>query len=489
MSQADLLRWRLRAPAGEPALRHLGQAYHAVATLDGVTATLDQAGQRLLIEAPASAFFATALSETAPPLPVPVRSGNGGFINYELFAQRTADRTDASAAAEFGVFTPVGVGVASFLASRIGGVESVTRLETTWTLDLPERRTSLRVGDAVTLPASGWGRSTRFGGIQYAHQLRDPALPADDAAAARQRRGGAAVEVDIFVNKLADLEPVGAAGPVLRQRAARRHRPGRDAGGGARPVRPRTGGDAAVLRQHVIAAATAERVSRSRADQIRTNYAQPGEQYGRQFGAGTYRLGLNDRFTAEAHAEAAEGGQVTAGLSGVQLLPAVGVVSAAAALSHSKAGNGQLLGLGFERNNINALSVGAARPVGVARVHADRPGTRRTGAAAAGSPPAPACSPAGTRLVRRGLCATGLLRPRARRIRFGQLRHQPRPAGLPEPVAAKALAGDRAQSLFATVTMPFGERSSASVTAQRSTSAGQPTPGADRAGAARPAHG
>ena len=38
----------------------------------------------------------------------------------------------------------------------------------------------------------------------------------------------------------------------------------------------------------------------------------------------------------------------------------------------------------------------------------------------------------------------------------------------------KALAGDRAQSLFATVTMPLGERSSASVTAQRSTSAGRP---------------
>jgi outer membrane usher protein len=473
VSQADLLRWRLRAPAGEPALRHLGQAYHAVAALDGVTATFDPAAQRLLIEAPASAFFATALSEAAPLLPVPVRSDNGGFINYDLYAQRAADRTDASAAAEVGVFTGVGVGTASFLASRIGGVESVTRLETTWTLDLPERRTSLRVGDATTLPASGWGRSTRFGGIQYGtNAATQPYL----LTMPLQRVSGEAAlpsQVDIFVNQSLISSQSVPPGPFSVNGL-----PGVTGLGEMRVVVRDVFGREQVMTQPFYASMALLQTGLSEfsieSGQVRTNYAQPGEQYGRQFGSGTYRVGLNDRFTGEVHGEAADGGQVTAGLSGVQLLPTVGLFSAAAALSHRGAGNGQLLGLGFERNNINALSIG------LRGLWASREFTQ-IGQEPGELPPQQLLG-ANANVFAAGFGSFGVGyarqdyydRPRAEFVSANYGSNLGRRVYLNLSLQ-KALAGDRAQSLYASVTMPLGERSSASVTAQRNTSsAGQP---------------
>jgi outer membrane usher protein len=469
--QADLLRWRLRTPPGEPALRHLGQGYLPIATIEGVKATLDEAGQRLLIEAPASAFFATALTEAAPPMPVPVRSGNGGFFNYELFAQHTTERTDASGFFEFGVFTPVGVGVASFLAGRNGGSEHVTRLDTTWTLDLPEQRTSLRVGDAVTLPASGWGRSTRFGGIQYANNFAtQPYL----LTMPLQRVNGEAVlpsTVDIFVNNSLISSQSVPPGPFSVNGL-----PGITGQGEMRVVVRDLFGREQVVTQPFYASMSLLQSGLSdfsvEAGAIRTNYAQAGTQYGRRFGAGTYRHGLSDRFTAEVHAEAAEGGQTTAGLSGVQLVPALGVFSAAAAASNSKAGSGQLLGLGFERNNINALSVGlrglwASREfTQIGQEPGELPPQQLLAASA--SLFAGALGSFGVGYARQD----NYDRPRAEFVSANYGTNLGRRVYLSVSLQ-KALAGDRAQSLFATMTVPFGERSSASVTAQRTDNAVQ----------------
>jgi outer membrane usher protein len=47
-------------------------------------------------------------------------------------------------------------------AERSGAI----RLDTTWTLDLPDRLSTLRVGDAIST-AGAWGQSMRFGGVQF----------------------------------------------------------------------------------------------------------------------------------------------------------------------------------------------------------------------------------------------------------------------------------------------------------------------------------
>ena len=471
-SLAELQRWRLRTPPGEPVLRHLGHAYYPIASLDGIKATFDEAGQRLQIDAPPSAFFATTLIEEAAALPVPVRSGNGGFFNYELFAQHAARRSDAAGLFELGVFNALGVGTASLLGGHSESAARVRRLDTTWTVDLPERLASLRIGDAVTRSASNWGRSARFGGIQYATNF---ATQPYALSFPLQSVSGEAVlpsTVDIFVNNaLIASQPV-PPGPFSVNEL-----PGVTGLGEMRVVVRDLFGREQIVTQPFYASASLLR--RGLADfsvesgWIRTHYAQPGAQYGRRFGAGAYRYGLSDRLTAEAHAEAAEGGQAALGLAGVQLVPALGVFSAATAASRSPFGSGRLLNLGFERSSTSALSFGlrsqwTSRHFTQIGLEPGELAPRRLASANAS-------------LFAGKLGSFGL----------AYLRQDFRDRAGTELVSAnygiglvgraffslsllKTLSGDRSQILFAAVTMPLGDHTSASVTAQRSRSAGQP---------------
>ena len=56
--------------------------------------------------------------------------------------------------------------VAHDLASDLGNQASWKRLETTYTVDQPQKLTTLHLGDSVTRPGA-WGRAVRFGGIQF----------------------------------------------------------------------------------------------------------------------------------------------------------------------------------------------------------------------------------------------------------------------------------------------------------------------------------
>ena len=179
--------------------------------------------------------------------------------------------------------------MASFLANRIGGVESVTRLETTWTLDLPERRTSLRVGDAATLPASGWGRSTRFGGIQYATNFAtQPYL----LTMPLQRVSGEAAlpsTVDIFVNQSLISSQSVPPGPFSVNGL-----PGVTGLGEMRVVVRDLFGREQVVTQPFYASMSLlqhrlERASRSRADRSAPTTRSQVRNTGAAFGAGTYR--------------------------------------------------------------------------------------------------------------------------------------------------------------------------------------------------------
>ncbi|MBK6351186.1 MAG: fimbrial biogenesis outer membrane usher protein [Proteobacteria bacterium] len=114
-------------------------------------------------------------------------------------ARAPLERTSLGGIVEAGVFTPHGVGTNALLSRDDDDSRSAVRLETTWTLDLPERLATLRLGD--TISASGaWGRSVRFGGVQFGTNFAtQPTLVTTPMLAAR---GSAVVPstVDVFVN-------------------------------------------------------------------------------------------------------------------------------------------------------------------------------------------------------------------------------------------------------------------------------------------------
>jgi outer membrane usher protein len=89
----------------------------------------------------------------------------------------------------------------------------------------------------------------------------------------------------------------------------------------------------------------------------RRNYGIASSDYGRGLVSGTHRIGFSDRFTGEAHGELLAD-QRTLGLGGAYLWSGVGVFSGSMAASHSSRGVGGLLGAAFERQS-RLISFGA----------------------------------------------------------------------------------------------------------------------------------
>ena len=90
-------------------------------------------------------------------------SSSGGYLNYEGDMQWIEDRgTAASGIVEASLFGEWGLLDASWLG-RTEGV-SITRLETTWTIDRSPQGVRVRVGDSVFIGSTG--TPIRFGGLQ-----------------------------------------------------------------------------------------------------------------------------------------------------------------------------------------------------------------------------------------------------------------------------------------------------------------------------------
>ena len=80
---------------------------------------------------------------------------------------------------------------------------------------------------------------------------------------------------------------------------------------------------------------------------VRENYGLQSNDYGKFIAVGTHRLGITDRFTGEIHTEVLADQQAL-GLSGVWLMPSIGVFNTSLAASNSKNKQGGLLTLGYE---------------------------------------------------------------------------------------------------------------------------------------------
>jgi len=344
----DLKRWRLRQPEVTP-LTHNNEPFYPLKAITGLSYQLDETRLTVTVTAPAQAFLPNTFNETNKPATLVVKPGLGGFLNYDLLAEHATGQTRSSGLFEAGVFNGFGVGVASFVANSGSTGDSdrrLIRLETTWTKDLPDRLTSVRLGDAISR-AGAWGRSVRFGGIQYGTNF---AVQPGFVALPLQSIGGQAAlpsTVDVYVNNVLSSRKEVAPGPFSITNV---------------PVVTGQGDVRVVVRdllgrEQVISVpfyASASLLAKGlhdfsyEAGAERRNFGTDSNDYGRAFAAATHRFGFTEWLTGEVHAEAQLERQ-TVGLGTVMLAPSVGVFSVAAAASRGRQGNGGLISLGFER--------------------------------------------------------------------------------------------------------------------------------------------
>lgn len=346
MASRDLQRWRLLMPASGDAVDYQQEKYYPLRSLLCVSQHYDQEAQTLKIEFRPEAFTPNARTSQAAPLPLPVKPGLGGFLNYEVFAADSPESRQRSGQFELGYFNAWGVGIASIFVDQLASRPKPTRLDTTWSRDFPEQLQTLRLGDAISTPGA-WGRTVRFGGIQFGSNF---ATQPGFATFTPQSIEGLAVlpsTVDVFVNNalvsrqnvppgpfsIGNLPVVTGSGQV--QLVVR------DLFGREQLVNQAFYASQALLRKGLSNFSV--EIGRAR-----ENYGVRSADYGRWLATGTWRMGVTERMTGEVHAEVLPG-QASWGLGADFLVPQLGTLSSYLARSQSQTGAGSLALIGIDR--------------------------------------------------------------------------------------------------------------------------------------------
>lgn len=342
----DLQRWRLLVPNAKTSIIYQCEHYFPLNAILGVSHVFDPKKLTLTIEVRPEAFIKTVRTSEYSTLPPPIKSGAGGFFNYDLFLARSQGTTVTSGLFELGYFNHLGVGTSNVLANDMNNSLKTTRLDTTWTVDDPEKLQTLHLGDALTMPGT-WGSSIRFGGIQFGTNFSTQ--PGFDIFPPQNAVGQAILPstVDVFINNALVSSQMVPPGPF-----SIRNLPVVTGEGNVRLVVRDLFGREQIINRPFYASQTLLRTGLDNFSYelgwIRDNFGIESNNYSHLLASGTYRRGLSERFTAELHAEAISY-QAAAGFGGDYLIPQLGTVGTYLAASHSSLGNGELLLFGIDR--------------------------------------------------------------------------------------------------------------------------------------------
>lgn len=314
--------------------------------LPGLAVDYDAAGQRVALQAPLPLLQLPTTVVGSPEVPAQAASASPGvLLNYDLYGtQGRGGSASLSAFGELRAFSGDTVFSTTALMQRIRGVgdegwhSQSVRLDSTWSRSFPDEMLTLRVGDTLTgsLP---WSRATRIGGVQLA---RNFALqPYRSTAPLPSFIGSATLpsEVELFVNGIRQYSSQVPAGPFQLNTL-----PVINSAGTAQVVLTDALGRATTLSFSMYDSGRllAKGLTDWTVDLgvVRRNYGVRSFDYGSEpVATGTWRRGLSDSFTLEAHGEATRG-LALGGVGGVWQLGGAGLVSAALAHSRHSAGSG-----------------------------------------------------------------------------------------------------------------------------------------------------
>ncbi|HUX23191.1 MAG TPA: fimbria/pilus outer membrane usher protein, partial [Burkholderiales bacterium] len=459
----DLARWRLRKP-GVVALKYDGDNYYPDDAIPGAKFQFDPAKQTLRITASAKAFDETVskLSQahqySAPILPQP-----GGFLNYQLSATRSTGENAVSGAFDAGFFSRYGALTSGFLAPALNTSRTLTRLQTTYEIDFPQKLASLRLGDAIN-QGGAWGLPVLFGGIQYGTNFStQPGFVRTPTALTVGGQATLPSTVDVFVNNALVSRQTVPPGPFsitnipIVSGSGQAQLVVRDLLGREQVITEPFYGVATLLKQG-LADYSYELGAQ------RQNFGVASNEYGKGLATATYSKGLTDSFTAELHAEAT-GGTTAIGISTINRVGRLGVLNASLAGSHGAAGTGRLIAYGFEHQG-SAFSFGlhsqlADQDFSQIGLQPGQPPRRRQDVASVGLPFGRFGSFALSRVSQKSAnqpdTEVTTLGYTLQLGSFAQL-------GI---TAMRVNSDTTSNSLFTTLTIPLGSSTSASVSSQR----------------------
>jgi outer membrane usher protein len=345
-----------------------GARYVDLATEPRFSLAFDEAAQRATISAAPEMFTETRRNSATSTLPDVSPASPGGFLNYDVSAGDDGRHSNVGAFLESGFFNAQGVLTASALIDDQDGARRASRLDTTWSRDMPERLATLRIGDAIS-EATSWNHAVRFAGVKFGTNfLTQPTLVTTPLLAAT---GSAVVPstVDVFVNGRQVASERVPPGPFTLDRL-----PAITGAGEMQVVVTDALGRQQVLTQPYYSGNELLREGLDsysfEAGALRESYGSPEDRYAGWVTSASWRRGWTSELTLGAHVEAANDGLGAAGAEAARRFGSIGIGTATLATGGDGRGWGWLGGLGFERNGrlISLTLNGLAASEGFRRV-------------------------------------------------------------------------------------------------------------------------
>ena len=364
--------------ASTSTLRELGFALPAGTSdpvrlngLQGVRVNYDAAHQAVAITAPVSMLKLKTTVLNAPNNSRPHATASPGvLLNYDVYGTEGQHGIGGlSAFTELRAFDSNGVFSSTALFQAVQGNdndwnEHSVRLDTNWSTSFPDSLLTLRLGDTLT-DALSWSRSTRIAGIQFGTNfalqpyLLTAPLPAFIGSATLPSA------VQLYVDGVQQYNGRVPAGPFQLNTV-----PNINGAGNAQVILTDAMGRATTLNfalydEHQLLKQGLSDWS-AEIGVARENYGLDSFDYGHDvIGSGTWRYGVSNNFTIEAHAEMTSG-LTDAGGGGTWLLGTDGgLISASLARSEHLGHDGSLYALSYSwRNDRFNFSVSGIRTHG-----------------------------------------------------------------------------------------------------------------------------
>lgn len=341
----DLENWRINYQADDPVLFQ-GQRYILLNNIQGLRYTLDSSTLTLDIDMPVSNFHQTTLFQR--PQNLHPQGSAGAFLNYDIrFSIGDKAKAKLNSFWELMLFKPQALGIFrnTLDVQDMSGQAKVTRLETTWSKDLIERKETITLGDSFSR-SSVLGRPVQFGGLKWASNFTlDPRLiryPTGRISGFTEQEGTAEMYVNGSLRNSFELP----RGPFDINQL-----PNFTGDSNIRVIITDPFGREQLINYNFYISTDNLTQGLSEysyeAGFLRQQFGKESFRYGKAFVSGTHRYGFSDYFTGGAHFELQKDLQ-GGGFSGVFVKSRFGRISGKALVSHSWAGTGYDLGFSYD---------------------------------------------------------------------------------------------------------------------------------------------
>jgi outer membrane usher protein len=344
---------RLNLPHSSDRAREFeGRFYVPLSSIQGLVWNVHEDRQQLDIRIDPALFPAWSTPLAPPERKLPSTPDWGGFFNYGVFASRVGGSQDVdpvSAAFTTSLFGPAGVGVLSALVNPQGlGASDFVVLDASWRWDDVRQMTTTIIGDSISAPG-WWGRPIRFGGVQYSSNFALQPNFVSTPLLAVSGLAGLPSTTEILANNVRVGTQDVPAGPFTISNI-----PTVTGAGELQLVVRDAFGQQRVISQPYYVASQLLRPGVSQfslsAGAARFDYGLRNFEYGSGYATGWYRAGIDELTTGEARIEADSTG-AAAGVGLDALLGQLGVLSMGLSASHADSGNGRRTLLGFDRSS------------------------------------------------------------------------------------------------------------------------------------------